>query len=178
MWDRASVDAASLPAPAAGKHTGRNPTDRGKLGCKHHLLADQRGLLLVPSSQLRRSRSASFHSWNQSQPLKGYRNMRADAQESYTLMCISLTGTSGLAAPADISARIARYGVDSRPRLGRWRWVVARTFGCFTASDDFASGISDGQTFITSTFHVPARPSVGGMSKGLVRRTKSARCRK
>ena len=38
MWDRACVDAASVPAPAGGEHTGRNPTDRGKLGSKHHLL--------------------------------------------------------------------------------------------------------------------------------------------
>ncbi|WP_370662027.1 transposase [Massilia timonae] len=28
-----------------------------------------------------------------------------------------------------ISARIARYGVESRERLGRWRWVVERTPG-------------------------------------------------
>ena len=47
MWDRVSVDVASVPAPAGGEHTGRNPTDRGKLGCKHHLLVDERGLSLV-----------------------------------------------------------------------------------------------------------------------------------
>jgi transposase len=46
-WDRASIDAASVPSPFGGKHTGRNPTDRGKLGCKHHVLVDQRGLPLV-----------------------------------------------------------------------------------------------------------------------------------
>ena len=46
MWDRACVDAASVPAPAGGEHTGRNPTDRGKLGSKHHLLVDERGLPL------------------------------------------------------------------------------------------------------------------------------------
>jgi len=47
MGDRVSADAASVPSPAGGEHTGRNPTDRGKLGCKHHLLVDQRGLPLV-----------------------------------------------------------------------------------------------------------------------------------
>lgn len=47
MWDRASVDAASVPARASSEHTGQNPTDRGKLGCKHHLLVDQRALPLV-----------------------------------------------------------------------------------------------------------------------------------
>lgn len=47
MWDRACVDAASVPAPARGEHTGRNPTDRRKAGSKHHLLVDERGLPLV-----------------------------------------------------------------------------------------------------------------------------------
>ncbi len=47
MWDWACVDAASLPTPAGGEYTGRNPTDRGKLGSKHHLLVDERGLPLV-----------------------------------------------------------------------------------------------------------------------------------
>lgn len=26
--------------PLGGQHTGPNPTDRGKLGCRHHLLVD------------------------------------------------------------------------------------------------------------------------------------------
>jgi transposase len=47
LWDRASIDAASVPAPVGGEHTGRNPTDRGKLGCKHHVVVDQRGLPLA-----------------------------------------------------------------------------------------------------------------------------------
>ncbi|WP_312798204.1 hypothetical protein [Tianweitania sp.] len=29
--DRACIDAASVPSPAGGEYTGRNPTDRGKL---------------------------------------------------------------------------------------------------------------------------------------------------
>ena len=44
MWDRVSVDAASVPALANGERTSWNPTDRGKLGCKHHLLVDEHGL--------------------------------------------------------------------------------------------------------------------------------------
>ena len=59
MWDRACADAASVPAPAGDEHTGRNPTDRGKLGDKHHLLLDERWLPLVariPGAQVRDSR--------------------------------------------------------------------------------------------------------------------------
>ena len=31
-WSRASIDAASVASPRGGQETGRNPTDRGKLG--------------------------------------------------------------------------------------------------------------------------------------------------
>lgn len=47
MWGPARVDAVSVPASAGSEHTGRNSTNRGKLGCKRHLLVDQRGLPLV-----------------------------------------------------------------------------------------------------------------------------------
>lgn len=47
MRDRACVDVGSVPAPARREHTGRKPTYRGKLGCKHHFLVDERGLPLV-----------------------------------------------------------------------------------------------------------------------------------
>ena len=36
-------------APLGGQHTGPNPIDCSKLGYKHHLLVNQRGLPLVPS---------------------------------------------------------------------------------------------------------------------------------
>lgn len=45
--DLACIDAASVLSPRGGEHTGRNPTDRGKLGCKHQILVDQRVLSLV-----------------------------------------------------------------------------------------------------------------------------------
>ena len=49
QWERASIDSASVPSPLGGQHAGPNPTDRGKLGCKHPLLVDQRGQPLVAS---------------------------------------------------------------------------------------------------------------------------------
>ena len=38
-----SLDSSSVKAPLGGKSTGPNPTDRGKLGTKRHILTDQRG---------------------------------------------------------------------------------------------------------------------------------------
>src|SRR5215210_4383250 len=46
-WSRCSLDAASLPAKAGGAATGPNPTDRGKLGSKRHLVVDRKGIPLA-----------------------------------------------------------------------------------------------------------------------------------
>jgi transposase len=46
-WYRALVDSASLRAPSGGAKTGPNPTDRRKLGSKHHLLTDAQGIPLA-----------------------------------------------------------------------------------------------------------------------------------
>ncbi len=43
-WSRALVDSASVRSPGGGADTGPNPTDRRKLGIKHHVLTDARGI--------------------------------------------------------------------------------------------------------------------------------------
>lgn len=48
-WYRALVDSASARAPSGGAKTGPNPTDRRKLGSKHHLLTDAQGIPLAVS---------------------------------------------------------------------------------------------------------------------------------
>lgn len=44
---RAVVDSSSLRALRGGEHTGPNPTDRAKKGCKRHLITDAQGVPLV-----------------------------------------------------------------------------------------------------------------------------------
>jgi transposase len=44
--DRAALDSAAVPAPG-GQETGKNPTDRGKRGTKHHLVVDAQGIPLA-----------------------------------------------------------------------------------------------------------------------------------
>lgn len=46
-WYRAIVDSASVRAPCGGEKTGPNPTDRRKLGSKHHMLIDAQGIPLA-----------------------------------------------------------------------------------------------------------------------------------
>ncbi|SMQ98495.1 tis1421-transposase a [Xanthomonas fragariae] len=44
---RAGLDAASVASPPGGPYTGPNPTDRGKLGSKRHLIVDRNGIPLA-----------------------------------------------------------------------------------------------------------------------------------
>lgn len=46
-WDWQAVDGTMLKAPLGGSSCGPNPTDRGKLGSKRHILADRRGAPLA-----------------------------------------------------------------------------------------------------------------------------------
>jgi len=46
-WYRALVDSASVRAPSGRAKTGPNPTDRRKLGSKHHLVTDAHGVPLA-----------------------------------------------------------------------------------------------------------------------------------
>jgi len=42
-WVWQAVDSRNCPAPLGGQDTGKNPTDRAKIGGKIHILVDQRG---------------------------------------------------------------------------------------------------------------------------------------
>jgi transposase len=46
-WSRALIDASMAKAPEGGEETGPNPTDRRKLGSKHHLMTDAQGIPLA-----------------------------------------------------------------------------------------------------------------------------------
>ena len=45
-WERAVVDSSSVRAGHGGEKTGKSPVGRGKLGSKHHLLVESRGVPL------------------------------------------------------------------------------------------------------------------------------------
>jgi putative transposase len=46
-WEWQSIDASTTKAPLGQEETGRNPTDRGKIGTKRHILFDGRGVPLA-----------------------------------------------------------------------------------------------------------------------------------
>lgn len=116
-----------------GEATGKDPTNRGKLGTKRHIVVDRAGLPLavtisgsnvhdskkleetvdaIPSLRLPR------HQWGQ--PRK--RPMKLHADKGYdSPRCRRALHSRR------IIARIARRGIESSERLGRYRWVVERT---------------------------------------------------
>ncbi|MFD7686821.1 IS5 family transposase [Streptomyces sp. NPDC059781] len=113
-----------------GPLTGPNPTDRGKLGSKIHLICDRNGLPL--------SLGVSGANMHDSQgleqlvrgipPIRSRRGPRrrrpaklhADRGYDYEHLRRWLRKRG-------IRPRIARKGVESSQRLGRHRWVVERT---------------------------------------------------
>jgi transposase len=48
-WERGVIDSSSVRAGHGGEKTGKNPTDRSKLGSKHHLLVEGGGVPLSMS---------------------------------------------------------------------------------------------------------------------------------
>src|SRR5438132_7896102 len=49
-WSRAAIDSSQTRALGGGENTGKHPTDRGKLGTKHHILVSGQGVPLVATA--------------------------------------------------------------------------------------------------------------------------------
>ncbi|UCQ49402.1 IS5 family transposase [Edwardsiella ictaluri] len=127
-WSRASLDGASVASPRKGQETGRNPTDRGKLGSKRHIVVQRQGIpRAVLVSGANRHDPIMFEPLLDALPaLAGprYRPDKRHADKGYDFRrCRDYLRRRG------IKARIARRGMDSHDRLGRYRWVVERTHG-------------------------------------------------
>jgi transposase len=49
-WSRAAMDSTHSRALGGGENTGKNPTDRGKLGTKHQIITDAHGIPLATTA--------------------------------------------------------------------------------------------------------------------------------
>jgi transposase len=138
-WSRASLDSASVRAKRGGEHTGPNPTDRGKAGSKYHLLVDRQGVPLAVQLS-----AANVHDSKLLEPLVDAvapirrpfgqpgrprtrpAKLHADKGYDYPEKRRALRRRG-------ITPRIARRGVESSERLGRFRWVVERSLAWLLA---------------------------------------------
>ena len=116
-----------------GEQTGKDPTNRGKLGTKRHLVVDRAGLPLAvtisganvhDSKLLEEAVDAipppRLPGKRRGRPRKRPVKLHADKGYDYP-RCRRALRARG------IVPRIARRGVESSERLGRYRWVVERT---------------------------------------------------
>jgi IS5 family transposase len=113
-----------------GDATGPNPTDKGKPGTKRHVVVDRRGIpLAILMSGANRHDSMLFEPLLAAIPpiktLRGGRRKRPEklhADKGYDIpRCRQHLHRRG------IKCRIARKGIESSERLGRYRWVVETT---------------------------------------------------
>ena len=120
----------SCTGQKGGEETGPSPVDRGKPGSKHHLAVDCNGIPLtvgLTAANLHDSREFE----NLLDTLPRFRNKRGrptwkpdkvHADKGYDFEKCRFACIRRWIRP-----RIARRGIESSERLGRYRWVVERT---------------------------------------------------
>ena len=132
-WSRASVDSVSVRAKRGGAETGPNPVDRGKRGSKYHLVVGRNGIPLAVQLS-----AANVHDSKLLEPVVDAvqpirrpigepgrprrRPAKLHADKAY-----DFPEKRQALRQRGITPRIARRGVDSSERLGRYRWTVERT---------------------------------------------------
>lgn len=129
-WSRAVVDSGSVRAVGGGEKTGPNPTDRRKLGSKHHVITDGNGVPLhVELSGANRHDIMHLLSLVVNIPeVKGKPGHPKSRPES-------VYGDRGYdSEPArqilrwlGIEPHLAKRNTKHGSGLGKFRWVVERT---------------------------------------------------
>jgi transposase len=131
--ERAVVDSSSLRALRGGAHTGPNPTDRAKNGCKRYLVTDAQGIPLVVQTGPANRRDELWLPcllwllW----VVLGYGRRRRPT---------ALQGDRGYGFPWSIAlvlawgirSLLAERGTPHGTGLGRTRFVVERTHSWFS----------------------------------------------
>jgi Transposase DDE domain len=131
-WERASLDSASVPAPG-GETTGKDPTNRSKLGTKRNVVVDRNGLPLaltvagsdVHDSKMLEETVDAIPQTRLAHPCRGRprkRPVKLHADKGYDYpRCQRASRKRG------IIPRIARPSIESSARLWWYRYDVERT---------------------------------------------------
>src|SRR5919112_470070 len=118
------------PGQKGGAKTGANPTDKGKKGTKRHLISDRRGVtlaLIVTAANVHDS-MAFEELIDAVEPIKRPRGRpRRRPEKLHADKAYDDKKCKGTLRRRGIKSRIARKGIESSEKLGRYRWVVERT---------------------------------------------------
>ena len=133
--DRVVIDSASVRALFGGPHTGPNPTDRGKKGCKRHVICDSNGVPLEvqigPANQ--RDEEMVEPMLKKFPPLRDRKGKKRTKPKA-------LQGDRGygfvkiikLLVRLAIASLLAPHGSPHGSGLGKTRYVVERTLSWFS----------------------------------------------
>jgi transposase len=129
---RAVVDSSSVRALRGGVHTGRNPTDRAKRGCKRHLITDGNGLPLVvqigPANRRDEQWLPCLLWWLWIVLGYGWRRRPAALQGDRGY---GFAGSIALVWAWGLQSLLAERGTPHGSGLGHTRYVVERTHSWF-----------------------------------------------
>jgi transposase len=130
-WSRAVVDSCSVRVVCAGDRTSPNPTDRAKRGSKRHLICDGRGVPLAVrlTGANRNDSQEALALVMRFRPSQGERGRPRCRPESG----LGDRGYDAAAIRRGLRVRhivpwLAMRRTEHGSGLGRWRWVVERTF--------------------------------------------------
>ena len=130
-WSRAVVNSCSIRAVHGGDQTGPNPTDRAKRGSKRHLICDGRGMPLAVrlTGANRNDSQEALALVDAVPPLHGVRGRPRQRPDCV----LGDRGYDAAAIRRGLRARhivplLAMRRTEHGSGLGRWRWVVERTF--------------------------------------------------
>ena len=130
-WSLAVIDSCSVRAVYDGEQTGPNPTDRAKRGSKRHLICDGRGVPLAVrlTGANRNDSQEALALVDAIPPLHGERGRPRQRPDCV----LGDRGYDAAAIRRGLRARhivplLAMRRTGHGSGLGRWRWVVERTF--------------------------------------------------
>ena len=112
-------------------HVGPNPTDRAKPGTKHHLIGDRQGIPLagLPTAANVNEGTVLERLVEAIPPIKQPRGRpRRRPDKLHADLGYASRRNRALLRRRGIAPRIARQGIESRQRWGRYRWVAERDF--------------------------------------------------
>jgi transposase len=121
------------PGQKGGEQTGPNPVDRGKSGSKYHLVVDRHGIPLAVHLSAANAHDAThlLPLVDAIPPIIGPRGKPGCPRKRPAKLHADKAYDSSALRRAlrarGITPRLARREIDSRERLGRYRWVVERT---------------------------------------------------
>jgi transposase len=129
-WSRAAVDASHARALGGGEKTGKNPTDRGKLGSKHHVLTDAQGVPLAATVTASNVNEVTevLHLVDAVPNVRGkVGRPRKRPEELYGDRAYDSKPIERALRKRGIRPRIAQQRTEHGSGLGIYRWVVERT---------------------------------------------------